>query len=72
MEDTQKGYKDLPEGKLYHIFVSYKDCENDRGWVRQLIDILQSDYKLICCDHVIDFQPGRKIIENIKYAITLS
>ena len=72
MEDTQKGYKDLPEGKLYHIFVSYKDCENDRGWVRQLIDIFQSDYKLICCDHAIDFQPGRKIIENIKYAITHS
>ena len=48
MEDTQKGYKDLPEGKLYHIFVSYKDCENDRGWVRKIIDILVSTWDRIC------------------------
>ena len=52
--------------------MSYRDVEEDREWVRKLLNKLRSDYKSICCDHAQDFLSGRKIVENIKYAITHS
>lgn len=65
-------YRPLPEGKRYHVFISYRDIDDDKEWVRQLISKLAYSYNIICCDHVRDFEPGRKIVENIKQAISSS
>lgn len=62
----------LPDGKKYHVFISYRDVDEDRIWIRQLILRLENSYHFICCDHVVDFEPGHKIIENIKNAVTQS
>lgn len=59
----------LPEEKIYHVFVSYRDCEIDKEWVRNVIKILETQYNFICCDHDVDFLPGRRIRENIKECI---
>ncbi|CAC5392530.1 unnamed protein product [Mytilus coruscus] len=71
--DFEEGVcKPLPEGKSYHVFISYRDIDENREWVRQFISKLTYSYNIICCDHVRDFQPGRKIVDNIKNAISSS
>lgn len=65
-------YKPLPKGKRYHVFISYRDINENEEWVRQLIAKLTYSYNIICCDHLRDFEPGHKIIENIKKAISSS
>lgn len=72
-EDREDGdpvcFRPLPNGKLYHVFLSYRDADDERSWVQQLIEKLVKTYKLKCCNHVHDFEPGRKIVDNIKDAI---
>ncbi|XP_063402327.1 toll-like receptor 6 isoform X2 [Mytilus trossulus] len=57
----------LPDGKKFHVFISYS--ESDRSWVETVIQHLQNDYNFTCFEHSTDFIPGRKIRENIEYAI---
>ncbi|XP_071137619.1 uncharacterized protein [Mytilus edulis] len=57
----------LPDGKKFHVFISYS--ESDRSWVETVIQHLQNDYNFKCFEHSTDFIPGRKIRENIEYAI---
>ncbi|XP_052090113.1 uncharacterized protein LOC127726700 isoform X1 [Mytilus californianus] len=61
----------LPEGKDYHVFFSYRNTEEDRKWTRNVIMELESrGFK--CCDHELDFLPGKEIIQNIKEYIKRS
>ncbi|CAC5401447.1 unnamed protein product [Mytilus coruscus] len=61
----------LPEGKGYHVFFSYRNTEEDRKWTRNVITELESrGFK--CCDHELDFLPGKEIIHNIKEYIQRS
>ncbi|CAG2196080.1 unnamed protein product [Mytilus edulis] len=70
--DSKGVMKFLPQGKIYHTFISYRDIDEDREWVNNLIDKLENLHHLKCCNHVYDFQPGRKIVENIKDAVLKS
>lgn len=65
-------YRPLPKGKRYHVFISYKDNDENKEWIRQLISKLTDSYNIVCCDHATDFEPGRKIVENIKKSISSS
>lgn len=69
-EESFPTFLPLPNGKTYHVFLSYRGVESDCRWVQQLIDKLQ--YKLKCCNHIHDFKPGYNILENIENAITSS
>ncbi|XP_063402702.1 uncharacterized protein LOC134686827 [Mytilus trossulus] len=61
----------LPEGKDYHVFFSYRNTEEDRKWTRNVITELENrGFK--CCDHELDFLPGKEIIQNIKEYIKRS
>lgn len=66
---TDDGFKPLPPDKKFHVFISYRDTDEDKEWVNQLITLLERDHKLKCCNHVYDFQPGMTIVENIKNAV---
>ncbi|VDI16877.1 Hypothetical predicted protein, partial [Mytilus galloprovincialis] len=70
--ENEVAYKSLPHGKIYHAFISYRDVDEDREWVSDLIEKLKKLHKLKCCNHVYDFKPGRKIVDNIKYAVRKS
>ncbi|XP_052088575.1 uncharacterized protein LOC127725559 isoform X1 [Mytilus californianus] len=70
--DSEVTLKSLPQGKIYHAFISYRDVDEDREWVNNLIEKLENLHQLKCCNHVYDFQPGRKIVENIKDAVLRS
>lgn len=69
---SEVSLKPLPQGKIYHAFISYRDVDEDREWVNNLIEKLEKHHQLKCCNHVYDFQPGRKIVENIKDAVLKS
>ncbi|XP_071137616.1 uncharacterized protein [Mytilus edulis] len=62
--------KMVPNGKKFHVFISYS--ESDRSWVGTVIQHLQNDYNFKCFEHSADFIPGRKITENIEYAMSNS
>ncbi|CAC5363139.1 unnamed protein product [Mytilus coruscus] len=62
--------KEVPNGKKFHVFISYS--ESDRSWVGTVIQHLQNDYSFKCFEHSADFIPGRKITENIEYAMSNS
>ncbi|XP_063402236.1 uncharacterized protein LOC134686498 [Mytilus trossulus] len=70
--DSEVCLKTLPQGKIYHVFISYRDIDEDREWVNNLIEKLENLHQLKCCNHVHDFKPGRKIVENIKDAVLKS
>ena len=55
----------LPEGKDFHVFFSYRNTEEDREWTRNVIQELETiGFK--CCNHELEFLPGKDIVENIK------
>ncbi|VDI24466.1 Hypothetical predicted protein [Mytilus galloprovincialis] len=62
--------KMVPNGKKFHVFISYS--ESDRSWVGTVIQHLQNDYNFKCFENSADFIPGRKITENIEYAMSNS
>ncbi|XP_071137946.1 uncharacterized protein [Mytilus edulis] len=70
--ENDVAYKTLPHGKTYHAFISYRDVDEDREWVSDLIEKLKKLHQLKCCNHVYHFKPGRKIVDNIKYAVRKS
>lgn len=70
--DSEVCLKPLPQGKIYHVFISYRDIDEDREWVNNLIEKLENLHQLKCCNHVHDFKPGRRIVENIKEAVLRS
>ena len=68
--ETEQQLKPLPNGKKFHVFISFS--ESDRAWVNVIIQELQEKYKLKCFEHSADFIAGKKIAENIEYAMTHS
>ncbi|KAK3593346.1 hypothetical protein CHS0354_021910 [Potamilus streckersoni] len=63
----------LPRGKRYHVFFSYRHCENEIEWVQRIIKRLESshlNYK--CCFDDRDFMAGESIVDNIEKAIQAS
>ncbi|XP_052088235.1 uncharacterized protein LOC127725344 [Mytilus californianus] len=68
--DNSQHTKPLPNGKKFHVFISYS--ESDRSWVGTVIQHLQNDYNFKCFEHSADFIPGKKITENIEYAMSNS
>ncbi|XP_076078479.1 uncharacterized protein LOC143048594 isoform X1 [Mytilus galloprovincialis] len=72
VEDEQRSVerKELPDGKKFHVFISC--CDRDKVWARTVMQHLQNDYNFKCCEPSADFIPGRKITENIEYAMVNS
>ncbi|XP_076083675.1 uncharacterized protein LOC143054541 [Mytilus galloprovincialis] len=55
----------LPDGKTYHVFISYATMEPDRQIAHALFAKL-SESNFTCCLHEIEFQAGHLIEDNIK------
>lgn len=55
----------LPDGKTYHVFISYATMEPDRQIAHALFTKL-SERNFTCCLHEIEFQAGHLIEDNIK------
>src|SRR6218665_845576 len=60
--------RSLPPGKLYHVFFSH--CNEDREWVREMVDRLESSkYGFKCCYADRDFDLGIPVFQNITKCI---
>lgn len=60
----------LPYGKIYHLFFSF--CDDDEERVFSLLSELEDKYHLKCLYHKRDFQPGISIVKNIMNGIDKS
>lgn len=61
----------LPDGKRYHVFISYATEEGDKQIADQLYSQLSAlNYR--CCIHEIEFKAGRLIQENIEKSLKKS
>lgn len=60
----------LPYGKIYHLFLSF--CDDDEERVFSLLSELEDNYQLKCLYHKRDFQPGISVVENIMDGIEKS
>ena len=61
---------DLPEGKIFHIFVSHSGDDSEEVW--ELVKELEKRYKIRCLYADRDFQPGKDITDNIQESIEVS
>nr|AHN82529.1 toll-like receptor 2-like protein [Sinohyriopsis cumingii] len=60
----------LPRGKTYHVFFSFRNSQNDKDWVRGIIEKLESPpHCYSCCFADRDFIPGETVISNIEMAV---
>lgn len=65
MQNIENGPPPLPDGKDYHVFFSYRNTDEDTEWTRNVIRELETrGFK--CCDHELEFLPGKGTVENIK------
>ncbi|KAL3871308.1 hypothetical protein ACJMK2_039315 [Sinanodonta woodiana] len=63
----------LPRGKTYHVFFSFRNSQNDKDWVREVIERLESPpHSYLCCFADRDFIPGETVISNIEMAVKQS
>lgn len=65
-------YSSFPSNKQYDAMFSYRNLDKEINWVRDVIQILETNYGIKCCDHERDFKPGKEIVENITECLTRS
>ena len=62
---------ELPNGKSFHIFISYATMDPDRQIAEDMYTKLtEMNYK--CCLHEIEFKAGHMIQENIDKFMKMS
>jgi hypothetical protein len=64
--------QDVPDGFEYDVFVSYRQQEPDRGWVRKvLVKRLEALGVRVCVDYR-DFRLGAALIKEMERAVVTS